>query len=164
MHSVAHFVDQLISPLLCLLIISVYVCVINDCLEITCVCFYNAQKIYILPFRSQYLSLSFKHLINKLKSESVTCSVVSNSLLLCGLQPARLLSPWNAPGKNTGVACHSLLQRMFPNQGLNPSLPYCREILYHVSQGSSINKIAVYKNISHLANCNSTIQLLVSCP
>ena len=29
--------------------------------------------------------------------------VVSNSLLLHGLQPARLLGPWAFPGKNTGV-------------------------------------------------------------
>ena len=26
-----------------------------------------------------------------------------------GLQPARLLCPWDSPGKNTGVGCHSLL-------------------------------------------------------
>ena len=26
-----------------------------------------------------------------------------------GLQPARLLCPWNSPGKNTGVGCHALL-------------------------------------------------------
>src|SRR5574342_431323 len=25
-------------------------------------------------------------------------------------QPTRLLSPWNSPGKNTGVGCHVLLQ------------------------------------------------------
>ena len=25
--------------------------------------------------------------------------------------------PWNSPGKNTGVGCHSLLQRIFPTQG-----------------------------------------------
>ena len=34
-----------------------------------------------------------------------------------GLQPARLLCPWNSPGKNTGVGCHSLLQGIFPTQG-----------------------------------------------
>ena len=28
-----------------------------------------------------------------------------------GPQPARLLCPWNFPGKNTGVGCHFLLQR-----------------------------------------------------
>ena len=32
---------------------------------------------------------------------------------------ARLLYPWNSPGKNTGVAHHSLLQETFPTQGLN---------------------------------------------
>ena len=35
------------------------------------------------------------------------------------LQPARLLYPWNSPGKNTGVGCHSFLQRIFPTQGSN---------------------------------------------
>ena len=30
------------------------------------------------------------------------------------LQPARLLCPWNFPGKNTGVRCHSLLWENFP--------------------------------------------------
>ena len=27
-------------------------------------------------------------------------------------QPARLLRPWDSPGKNTGVGCHFLLQYM----------------------------------------------------
>ena len=27
-------------------------------------------------------------------------------------QPTRLRSPWDSPGKNTGVGCHFLLQRM----------------------------------------------------
>ena len=39
-----------------------------------------------------------------------------------GLQPARLLSPWDFPGRNTAVGCHFLLQGIFPTQGLNPSL------------------------------------------
>ena len=37
------------------------------------------------------------------------------------------------PGKNTGVGCHFLLQGIFPNQGSNPSLLHCRQILYHLS-------------------------------
>ena len=37
-------------------------------------------------------------------------SVVSNSLQPHGLQPTRLLRPWDFPGKNTGVGCHFLLQ------------------------------------------------------
>ena len=35
------------------------------------------------------------------------CSVVSNSLQPHGLQPARLLWPWDSPGKNTGVGVHA---------------------------------------------------------
>ena len=39
-------------------------------------------------------------------------SVVSDFVQPHGLQPTRLLCPWDSPGKNTGVSCHSLLQRM----------------------------------------------------
>ena len=53
---------------------------------------------------------------------SVSCSVVSNSLQPHGLQPTRLLYPWNSPGKNTGEACHVLLQGMFLTPGFNPCL------------------------------------------
>ena len=43
----------------------------------------------------------------------------------------------DSPGKNTGVGCHALLRGIFPTQGLNPGLPHCRWILYHLShQGS----------------------------
>ena len=37
--------------------------------------------------------------------------------------------PWNSPGKNTGGGCHSLLQGIFPTQGLNLGLLHCRQIL-----------------------------------
>ena len=46
-------------------------------------------------------------------------------LTLCdshGLWPARLLCPWDSPGKNTGVGCHTLLQGIFPTQGSNSHL------------------------------------------
>ena len=42
-------------------------------------------------------------------------------------------SPWNSPGQNTRVGSLSLLQRIFPTQGLNPGLPHCRWILYQLS-------------------------------
>ena len=42
-------------------------------------------------------------------------------------------SPWNSPGQNTGVDSLSLLQGIFPTQGLNPGLPHCRQILYQLS-------------------------------
>ena len=38
-----------------------------------------------------------------------------------GLYPARLLCPWNSPGKNTGVVSHSLL--LLPDPGLEPGSP-----------------------------------------
>ena len=36
-------------------------------------------------------------------------SVMSDSSRPCGLQPTRLLHPWDSPGKSTGVGCHCLL-------------------------------------------------------
>ena len=45
--------------------------------------------------------------------------VVSDSLQPHGLQPARLLCPWDFPGKNTGVNCHFLLHGIFLTQGSN---------------------------------------------
>ena len=41
-------------------------------------------------------------------------SVLSDSLWLHGLEPTRLLCPWNSPGKNIAVGCHALLQVIFP--------------------------------------------------
>ena len=64
-------------------------------------------------------------------------SVVSDSLRPHGLEPTRLLCPWNSPGRNTGVGSHSLLQRIFPPQGSNPGLLHCRWMLNFLShQGS----------------------------
>ena len=56
--------------------------------------------------------------------------VIQSCLTLC--DPTGLLSPWNSPGKNTGVGNHSLLQGIFPIQKLNPGLLHCRRILYHL--------------------------------
>ena len=39
-----------------------------------------------------------------------SCSVVSNPQQPHGLQPTRLLHPWDFPGKSTGVGCHCLLR------------------------------------------------------
>ena len=61
-----------------------------------------------------------------------SCSVVSDSLWHHGLY-----SSWNFPGQNTGVNSCSLLQGIFPTQGLNPGIPHHRGILYQLShQGS----------------------------
>ena len=57
---------------------------------------------------------------NSLLSEPSGKPVVSNSLQSYGLQPSRLLCPWDYPSKNTGVGCHFLLQGILPTQGLTP--------------------------------------------
>ena len=57
-----------------------------------------------------------------------SCSVVSNSLRLHGLY-----SPWKSPGQNTGVSSLSPFQGILPNQGSNPGLPHCKQILYQLS-------------------------------
>ena len=41
-------------------------------------------------------------------------SVVSDSLRPTGLQPTRLLCPWDSPGKNTGMSRRALLQPLSP--------------------------------------------------
>ena len=48
--------------------------------------------------------------------------VMSGSLGPHGLWPARLLCPWNFPGKDTEVGCHFLLPGIFLIQGWNPRL------------------------------------------
>ena len=50
---------------------------------------------------------------------------LQSCLTLCnphGLQPTRLLCPWDSLGKNARVGCHFLLQGIFLIQGLNPCL------------------------------------------
>ena len=72
---------------------------------------------------------------NLYRKESESHSVMSDSL-----RPHGLYSLWNSPGQNTGVGSLSLLQRIFPTQGLNPGLPYCRWILNQLSyQGKPRN-------------------------
>ena len=44
-----------------------------------------------------------------------------------------LYSPWNSPGQNTGVGSRTLLQGIFPTQGLNPGLPHCMQSLYQLA-------------------------------
>ena len=75
--------------------------------------------------------------------------------------PTWLLCPWDFPGKNTGAGCHSLLQGIFPTQGLNPHLDplhllHWRRILYHLSyQGSPKASPGSYKTWIEDEACSS---------
>ena len=108
-----------------------------------------------------------------------SCLVMSNSLWPHGLQPARLLCPWDSPVKNPGMGYHSLLQEIFPTQGSNPGLPHCRHILYCLShqrsplipkkvlssaQGYlSSGRVMSMETISHRSRCPRSTQGICIC-
>ena len=62
---------------------------------------------------------------------------------LCDSISTRLLSPWDSPGKNTGVGCHAFLQGIFPTQKLNPHLLGLLQILYPLSYLGSLREVYV---------------------
>ena len=60
-------------------------------------------------------------------SKSESCSVVSDSSRPHGLEPTRLLHPWDFPGKSTGVGCHHLFR--FPTKfGKKKSPVECKDL------------------------------------
>ena len=99
--------------------------------------------------RISQISVLFQHIIDQrringfLKTYTINChekclelKVVKGSSCMCakslyglcealrphGLKSARLLCPWDFPGKDTGVGCHFILQGIFPTQRSNPHL------------------------------------------
>ena len=61
------------------------------------------------------------------------CVLFAQSCLpICDTMDCSLpgFSQWDSLGKNTGVNNHSLLQRIFLTQELNPGLLHSRQILY----------------------------------
>ena len=91
-------------------------------------------QVYVFPL-NMYIVKLLGHRIYACVSFQLlfTSYVMSDSLRPYGLQPARLLCPWDFPSKNTGVGYHFLIQGIFPDQGSNPcllpqqvnSLPLC---------------------------------------
>ena len=63
---------------------------------------------------------------------------LSSGLLFVTPWTARLLRPWDFPGKNTGVGGHFLFREIFLTQGLNLGLPHFRQALYHLSHQGSL--------------------------
>ena len=102
------------------------------------------------------------------------CVLVAQSCLtLC--DPMKCSPPGSSvhgdsPDKNTGVGCHSLLQRIFPIQGSNLRLLHHRQILHHWATRKPNFIIYVdiilteryCKNCSYLKNSSQCgIQLLI---
>ena len=76
---------------------------------------------------------SLKYLKAKVLVSESESEVGQSCTTLCGLEPTRLLSSQNFPGKSTGVGCHFLLQRIFPTEGSNPGFLHCKQTLYRLS-------------------------------
>ena len=83
------------------------------------------KKKSIFGFREPYTSMHYCLIIlknqtngnnNNNKNPFSCCYLVAQShLILCyPMEPARLLCPWDSPGKSTGVGYHSFLQKIFP--------------------------------------------------
>ena len=60
-------------------------------------------------------------------SPACLCALSGLTLRPHGLQPTRLLCPWDFPDKNTGVGCHFLLQGILPIQRSKLRFLHCQE-------------------------------------
>ena len=88
---------------------------------------------------------------------------MSDSLQPHGLQPARLLCPWDFPGMNTGVGCHVFFGGLFLTQGSNLSLlhllPWQANSLPLSHQISSIHHVTKSKGcLSYSKAANPFVQ------
>ena len=82
----------------------------------------------------------------------LSCSIVSLcDPMDCSLPGSSVYG--DSPSKNTGVGCHALLQGIFLTQGSNPGLPYCRQILYHLSHQGNWTMIILLVWGAHFENC-----------
>ena len=114
---------------------------------------------YLFRFFQNILPKNPNELVGQPNIESES-EVVSDSLRPHGMEPTRILSPWDFPGKNTGVGCHFLFQGTFPTRGSNPGLPHCRKTLYHLSyQGSPLPRIQGQEYGLLLLSCFSCVWL-----
>ena len=82
--------------------------------------------------RASILHLGYSRIVENVLRES--CSVVSASLRPHGSQ-GLFVTPQSMEFSRPEYwsRCRSLLQGISPTQGLNPGLPHCRWILYHLS-------------------------------
>ena len=106
--------------------------------------YFHSQQLFsvpvVLPFPKCHICTvnvcsSWIWFLSLKKKKKESCSVVSWLMWPHGLH-----SPWNSPGQNTGEGSYSLVQGIFPTQGLNPGLLHCRWILYQLSHQGSPSK------------------------
>ena len=80
-------------------------------------------------------------------------SVVSDSLQPHGLQPTRLLRPWDFPGKSTGVGCHHLLQ----TQLLRPINISTIQIGFPRMEGRKICQLPIHSLLPVVLKLDTTV-------
>ena len=102
-----------------------------------------------LPFPSP--TTHQRTVINEVKvSVTQSCQILCNPM---DCSPP-LLCPWDSPGKNTRVGCHSLLQGIFLTQGSNLSLLHCSQILHSLSHRES-NRDYYILSLKSLSNTST---------
>ena len=116
-------------------------------------CLWDVINIVFIFFLDNSRLFNFTYPISQLIFTlyfSVTCAVLclfaQSRPTLCDsmyYSPPGSSVHGDSPGKNTGVGYHTrgyltLLQGIFPTQGLNPSLSHCWRILYHLSHQGSL--------------------------
>ena len=89
----------------------------------------------------EWVAIAYSNRISSRKQRMCFQHDITQSYpILCnpvGCSPPGTSVHGDSSGKNTGVSCQALLQGIFPTKGSNLGLPYCRQILYHLShQGS----------------------------
>ena len=77
-------------------------------------------------------------------------SVLSDSSRPHGLQPTRLLHPWDFPGRSTGVGCHCLLQDSLVSKHNNKLICDMNGI------SMSAKSFQLCLTLCYLMNCNLT--------
>ena len=96
----------------------------------------RCQKMLPLGKSTQDICVSFLTTACQSIFSNRVCSVTQSCPTLwdpmnCRLPVSSLYG--DSLSKNTGVGCHALFQGIFSIQRLNPDLPHCRRILYHLS-------------------------------
>ena len=87
-------------------------------------------------------------------------SAESDSLRHHGLQPARLLCPWDFPGKNMEVGCHFLLQGSSRPRGQTDVSSINRQILYHWATWEASRRCSSTPNESKVISCGIVFEVM----
>ena len=121
---------------------------------------YNSLSLFIVEgIVSCMCMLSYVHLVCLQRDRHNWACTCNWLFCQCSLL-ARLLCPWNFPGKNTGVGCSFLLQGIFLTQGLNQHLlNWQADCLPLGHQGSQF--YCVFSSCGIVLSCYATVSTLI---